>query len=73
VDTVGAGDAFVGTLAAALDADARLPRALARASVAGALACTRVGAQPSFVTADVLAPAAATLESQIDVCSLPSP
>ena len=73
VDTVGAGDAFVGTLAAALDAESRLPRALARACAAGALACTRVGAQPSFVHAEVLAAPAITLESQIDVCPLASP
>lgn len=44
VDTVGAGDAFVGALAAALDAGADLPAALRRASVAGGLACLKPGA-----------------------------
>lgn len=48
VDTVGAGDAFVGALAAAIDAGASLPQALQRASVAGSLACTVRGAQPSL-------------------------
>lgn len=48
VDSTAAGDAFVGTLAAALDAGAALPAALRRASVAGALACLVRGAQPSL-------------------------
>jgi ribokinase len=47
VDTTGAGDAFVGVLAAALDQDLELPAALRRASVAAGLACTRLGAQTS--------------------------
>jgi len=47
VDTTGAGDAFVGVLAAALDRDLALPDALRRASVAAGLACTRLGAQTS--------------------------
>lgn len=50
VDTTGAGDTFVGVMAAALDAGLPLADALARASVAGALACRAVGAraaQPS--------------------------
>ena len=71
VDTVGAGDAFVGTFAAALDAGLKLPHALARSCAAGALACTHVGAQPSFVHAEALAAPAATLESQIEVTALP--
>lgn len=50
VDTTGAGDAFVGVFAAAMDAGADLPTALHRASVAGGLACTVVGAQPSLPT-----------------------
>ena len=45
VDTTGAGDAFVGALAAALDAGVPLVEAARRAAVAGAIACTRVGAQ----------------------------
>jgi len=48
VDTTGAGDAFVGALAAALDRRATLPNALARAVAAGTLACTMHGAQPSL-------------------------
>jgi ribokinase len=48
VDSTGAGDAFVGVLAAALDAGAALPAALRRASVAGALTCLVAGAQPSL-------------------------
>ncbi len=48
VDSTGAGDAFVGVLAAALDAGADLPAALRRASVAGALTCLVAGAQPSL-------------------------
>ncbi len=48
VDTTAAGDAFVGVLAAALDAGAALPAALRRASVAGGLACRTLGAQPSL-------------------------
>jgi ribokinase len=47
VDTTGAGDAFTGVLAAALDQGLGLPEALRRASVAAGLACTRVGAQTS--------------------------
>jgi ribokinase len=47
VDTTGAGDAFVGVLAAALDRGLALPEALRRASVAAGLACTRLGAQTS--------------------------
>ena len=48
VDTTAAGDAFVGVLAAALDRGAVLPAALHAASIAGALACETVGAQPSL-------------------------
>jgi ribokinase len=51
VDTTGAGDAFVGVLAAALDQGLELPDALRRASVAAGLACTRLGAQTSQPTA----------------------
>jgi ribokinase len=48
VDTTGAGDAFVGAFAAALDEGSDLPTALRWASAAGALACLTVGAQPSL-------------------------
>jgi ribokinase len=48
VDTTAAGDAFVGVLAGALDRGADLRAAVRRAVVAGALACTKRGAQPSL-------------------------
>ncbi|MBS0589456.1 MAG: ribokinase [Proteobacteria bacterium] len=51
VDTTGAGDTFCGAFTAALCAGLALPQALARASAAGALACTRLGAQASIPTA----------------------
>lgn len=47
VDTVAAGDSFVGALAAALDAGFGFSGALQRGLAAGSLACTRQGAQPS--------------------------
>ena len=51
VDTVGAGDTFVGYLAAGLDAGLDLEAAMQRASVAGSLACLKPGAQPAIPTA----------------------
>lgn len=48
VDTVGAGDAFCGTLVVALMSHDSLASALRWACAAGALATTKVGAQPSF-------------------------
>jgi ribokinase len=48
VDTVGAGDTFVGYLAAGLDAGVPLELAMRRAAVAASLACTRPGAQPAI-------------------------
>jgi ribokinase len=48
VDTTGAGDAFVGALAAALDAATPLPEALRFAVAAGSLACTAAGAQTAL-------------------------
>lgn len=50
VDTTGAGDTFAGVLAAYLDAGANLKTAMAKAAIAGSLACTKHGAQPSFPT-----------------------
>lgn len=47
VDTTGAGDAFCGALAAALDAAVPIGRALKEGVAAGALACTATGAQSS--------------------------
>jgi ribokinase len=61
VDTTGAGDAFVGALAAALDGGLALGEALPRAAAAGALACTRHGAQPSLPDATQIAALAAEL------------
>ncbi|MCB9988426.1 MAG: ribokinase [Rhodospirillales bacterium] len=48
IDTIGAGDAFCGYFAAALDQGLSLDEALRRASVAGSLACTRIGAQSAL-------------------------
>ena len=48
IDTTGAGDAFVGNLAAALDGGATLASALRRAGVAAGLACTATGAQSAL-------------------------
>lgn len=56
VDAIGAGDAFVGYLAAALAAGATLAEAVRRANAAGALAVTRPGAYDA-------APPAAAVET----------
>jgi ribokinase len=48
LDTTAAGDAFVGAFAAALDSGLPPSEAMTWASVAGGLACTVVGAQPSL-------------------------
>jgi ribokinase len=58
IDTTAAGDAFVGAFAAAADAGGDLPTALRRASIAGGLACTLAGAQPSL-------PAKAAIEARL--------
>lgn len=50
VDTTAAGDGFVGAFAAAVDQGEAIPAALQRASIAGGLACTVMGAQPSLPT-----------------------
>lgn len=50
VDTVAAGDAFCGALAASLAAGLPWDHALRRASAAGSLACTVGGAAPSLPT-----------------------
>jgi ribokinase len=52
VDTTGAGDAFVGVLAAALATGTALPEALHRAVAAGSLAVEKRGAVPSMPTYD---------------------
>jgi ribokinase len=51
IDSTGAGDTFCGALVAALSQGQPLAQALQRASAAGALACTRLGAQSSIPTA----------------------
>lgn len=64
VDTVGAGDAFVGVLAAGLDAGLALPDALHRASVAAGLTCTRPGAAAAL-------PDAAEIEGRLSALARP--
>ncbi|HEY1459695.1 MAG TPA: ribokinase [Casimicrobiaceae bacterium] len=54
VDTTGAGDAFTGALAAALDAGTVPEVALARAVAAGTLACTAHGAQAGCPRRDAI-------------------
>jgi ribokinase len=61
VDTVGAGDALIGALAAALDRGATLRDALREGLAAGSLACTREGAQPSLPWRTDIARVAATI------------
>jgi len=48
IDTTAAGDTFCGSLVAALSQGATMRQALQRAGAAGALACTRLGAQSSI-------------------------
>ena len=56
VDTVGAGDTFVGALAVALAAGVPAPEAVRAAAAAGAAAVTRQGAQTAMPdTSDILA------------------
>jgi ribokinase len=61
VDTVGAGDALVGALAAALDRKTPWMRALKEAVAAGSLACTQAGAQPSLPRQHAIAAIADTI------------
>jgi ribokinase len=60
-DTVGAGDALVGALAAALDRKTPWMRALKEGIAAGSLACTRAGAQPSLPQRHAIAAIADTI------------
>lgn len=54
LDTTGAGDAFMGTLMAAIAADAPLGEGAALASAFAAIATTRAGAQASYPTVSEL-------------------
>ena len=54
LDTTGAGDTFVGVLAAGLDGGMDLRTSATRASLAASLACTVTGAQTSIPTASVI-------------------
>lgn len=64
-DTTGAGDAFTGALAAALDRGAATEQALREAVAAGALACTETGAQTSLPTKMAIAELAESLRAEI--------
>jgi ribokinase len=61
VDTTGAGDTFVGVLAAALDSGASLETALRRATAAAGLACLARGAQTAMPDAAAIDAAMANL------------
>lgn len=63
VDTTGAGDTFCGALCAALSQGQGMDAALRYAGAAGALACTRLGAQSSIPKASEVA---ALLNDQAD-------
>ena len=54
VDTVGAGDAFVGAFVAGVASDKPLVECMMKASTAGTLACTKAGAQGGTPSADVV-------------------
>ena len=55
VDSTGAGDTFVGALAAGLDGGLLMPQALRRANAAAALSCTVAGARGGMPTAQAVA------------------
>ena len=63
VDTVGAGDAFTGAFAAALDRGDIFASAVRQGVVAGSLACVAPGAQDSLPARDAIARMNATLTS----------
>jgi len=63
VDTTGAGDTFVGVLAAGLDGGLALEPALRRASAAAALACLALGAQEAMPGHRAIETAAGRLRS----------
>ena len=63
VDSTGAGDAFTGALACALDRRWAWPQALAFAVAAGTLACGSVGAQSALADGTRIATFAKQVES----------
>jgi ribokinase len=63
IDTTGAGDTFVGVLAAGLDMGLPLDHALRRASAAAGLACLARGAQAAMPDAAAIDEATARLPS----------
>lgn len=65
IDTVGAGDAFMGGLAAALHEGKNLQQALQYASVGAGLCCTEIGAQTSL-------PSAVSIAAQLNLIEPPS-
>ena len=65
VDTVGAGDALVGALAAALDRGASWERAITEGVAAGSLACELHGAQPSLPMRDAIERCADTIGNEL--------
>jgi ribokinase len=65
VDTTGAGDAFAGALAAAMDRRAGWPRAIAEGVAAGSLACAHPGAQAALPAARAIGPLATEVESAL--------
>ncbi len=54
VDTTAAGDAFCGALAAALSEKAPIDHAIVSGCAAGALACTKLGAEPSLPSREAI-------------------
>ena len=81
IDSTAAGDTFCGALAAALSRRQTLAEALRQASAAGALACTRLGAQSSIPLRSAVnaflqtqpAPNSQQLEALLQYCGLPRP
>lgn len=67
VDTTGAGDAFVGALAAALDRGAPWPRSLAEGVAAGSLACLYAGAQAALPIAAAIGGLADAVERNVAI------
>jgi ribokinase len=66
IDTTGAGDTFVGVLAAALDRQLPLPASLRQASAAAALACLANGAQSAMPDRAAIGAAAARLPASFE-------